>query len=102
MNFLKLQRQSMKKSNSTEQSAQSRNVGRQGKGREQRNLSKLLIVLIVFYFLGCIVKIILDSSFKEEDKETTDGETASEDEEAGEDTAAGNIDADRENGQKDE
>lgn len=62
----------------------------------------LLIVLIVFYFLGCIVKIILDSSFKEEDKETTDGETASEDEEAGEDTAAGNIDADRENGQKDE
>ncbi len=62
----------------------------------------LLIVLIVFYFLGCIVKIILDSSFKEEDKETTDGETASEDEEAGEDAAAENIDADRENGQKDE
>ena len=62
----------------------------------------LLIVLIVFYFLGCIVKIILDSSCKEEDKETTDGETASEDEEAGEDAAAENIDADRENGQKDE
>lgn len=62
----------------------------------------LLIVLIVFYFLGCIVKIILDSSFKEEDKETTDGENASEDQEAGEDAAAENIDADRENGQKDE
>ena len=62
----------------------------------------LLIVLIVFYFLGCIVKIILDSNFKEEDKETTDGENASEDQEAGEDAAAENIDADRENGQKDE
>lgn len=62
----------------------------------------LLIVLIVFYFFGCIVKIILDSNFKEEDKETTDGENASEDQEAGEDAAAENIDADRENGQKDE
>lgn len=36
----------------------------------------LLIVLIVFYFLGCIVKMILDKNFKEEEKEeeTTDGE----------------------------
>ncbi len=62
----------------------------------------LLIVLIVFYFLGCIVKIILDSNFKEEVKETTDGENASTEEEAGEDAAAENIDAEGANAQKDE
>lgn len=60
----------------------------------------LLIVLIVFYFLGCIVKIILDSNFKEEEKETTDGEDASEDGEEDEDGTSENIDADGEEEQK--
>lgn len=60
----------------------------------------LLIVLIVFYFLGCIIKIILDSNFKEEE-ETTDGEAASEDGETKDDGTSENIDADGEDEQKD-
>lgn len=38
----------------------------------------LLIVLVVFYVLGCIAKMIIDSNFKEEIKkeDTTDGEEA--------------------------
>lgn len=46
----------------------------------------LLIVLILFYVLGCAVKMILDRSFKKmKEEETTDGEeeaAAEEDEEA--------------------
>ena len=35
----------------------------------------LLIVLIVFYLLGCVVRMILDMNFKAgHDEETTDGE----------------------------
>lgn len=45
----------------------------------------LLIVLILFYVLGCAVKMILDRSFKQmKEEETTDGEeeaAAEEDEE---------------------
>lgn len=48
----------------------------------------LLTVLVVFYIFGCIVKMIIDSNFKEMQKEeTTEGEDASDDEnsvEAGE------------------
>lgn len=41
----------------------------------------LLIVLIIFYALGCIVKMIIDSNFKEmKEEETTEGEVALEDE----------------------
>lgn len=52
-------------------------------------LKMLLIVLIVFYVLGCIVKQIVDKNFMEiEEDETTDGEeTEGEDEsEADEET----------------
>ena len=41
----------------------------------------LLAVLIIFYFLGYIVKIVLDKYFSEtEDKKTTDGEESGEQE----------------------
>lgn len=37
----------------------------------------LLIVLVVFYILGCIVKIVLDRNFPEtQEEETTEGNTA--------------------------
>lgn len=45
----------------------------------------LLLVLLVFYVLGCIVKMVIDSNFKEIEEETTDGEDVSgNDEEDGE------------------
>ncbi len=59
----------------------------------------LLIVLIVFYLLGCIVKMILDSNFKTE--ETTDGEAESELGET-EENAEENSEADGEDEHKDE
>lgn len=41
----------------------------------------LLIVLVVFYILGCIVKIVLDRNFPEtQEEETTEGNTALEEE----------------------
>jgi hypothetical protein len=41
----------------------------------------LLVVLLIFYILGCIVKVILDKNFKEMQKEeTTDGEDLLEEE----------------------
>ncbi len=61
----------------------------------------LLIVLIVFYLLGCIVKMILDSNFKTEEKETTDGEAESEQGET-EENAEENSEADGEDEHKDE
>lgn len=46
-------------------------------------LKMLIAVLIVFYLLGCAVKLILDRNFKEtEDEETTDGEAEQEEEDA--------------------
>lgn len=51
-------------------------------------MKMLLIVLIVFYFLGCIVKIILDKYFAEKkDEETTDGEVPQEEGEEDEDAS---------------
>lgn len=45
-------------------------------------MKMLLGVLILFYILGCIVKLILDKNFKEmQDEETTDGEESQESEE---------------------
>lgn len=62
----------------------------------------LLIVLIVFYLLGCIVKMILDSNFKIEEKEATDGEAESEQEGAEENANDKNSEADGEDEHKDE
>lgn len=40
-------------------------------------MKMLLIVLIIFYILGCIVKMILDKNFPEvQEEETTEGEDA--------------------------
>lgn len=45
-------------------------------------MKMLLGVLVLFYVLGCIVKVILDKNFKEmQDEETTDGEESQEGEE---------------------
>lgn len=45
-------------------------------------LKMLIAVLIVFYLLGCVVKVILDRNFKEiQDEKTTDGEEAQEEDE---------------------
>ena len=47
----------------------------------------LLIVLVAFYILGCVVKIILDKNFPEmKEEETTDGEEAVTEEEDGGET----------------
>lgn len=46
-------------------------------------MKTLVIVLISFYILGCIAKLVLDKYFKEETEEAT--EEAVEDEEAQED-----------------
>ena len=62
----------------------------------------LLIVLIVFYLLGCIVKMILDSNFKIEEKEATDGEAESEQEGAEENANDKNSEADGEDEHKEE
>lgn len=46
-------------------------------------MKMLLIVLIVFYILGCVVKLVLDRNFAEmQEEETTDGEEAADEEEA--------------------
>lgn len=39
-----------------------------------RFVRTLVIILICFYFLGCIAKLVLDKNFKEEpEEETTEG-----------------------------
>ena len=44
-------------------------------------MKMLLIVLIAFYILGCVVKVILDRNFAMmQDEETTDGEEVQEEE----------------------
>lgn len=46
-------------------------------------LKMLLIVLVVFYVMGCIVKQIVDKNFTEiKEDETTDGEETEEEEES--------------------
>ncbi len=48
-------------------------------------LKMLLLVLVSFYVLGCIAKIVLDKNFAEEkEEETTEGEESQEGEEASE------------------
>ena len=48
-------------------------------------MKMLLIVLILFYILGCIVKLILDKNFaKVQEEETTDGEETEGEEESSE------------------
>ena len=42
----------------------------------------LLIILIVFYILGCIVRVILDRNFKDMEEEAPEGEEENENEEA--------------------
>lgn len=44
----------------------------------------LLLVLLIFYVLGCIVKMIIDSNFKEMSEDTTDGEDSEAHEASGE------------------
>lgn len=41
-------------------------------------LKMLLIVLVVFYVLGCMIKQIIDKNFVEIQEETTDGEDTEE------------------------
>ncbi len=41
-------------------------------------LKTLVIVLIVFYILGCVAKVVLDKNFKEEVEETATEEAAEE------------------------
>ena len=41
-------------------------------------LKMLLVVLVVFYILGCIVKIILDKAFASPDEAKNDGKEQSE------------------------
>lgn len=56
----------------------------------------LLIVLVIFYILGIVIKIILDFNFKDmedEAKEEGEGETG---EETGEETAQENVDTEDE------
>lgn len=44
-------------------------------------MKMLLVVLILFYILGCVVKTILDRNFAEmQDEQTTDGEELQEEE----------------------
>lgn len=42
----------------------------------------LFAVLLVFYVLGCIAKVIIDSNLKKMEEDTTDGNEASEEDEA--------------------
>ena len=44
----------------------------------------LIAVLIIFYIIGCVAKVIIDRNFKEMEEETTDGNAVSEEETDGE------------------
>lgn len=48
-----------------------RNGGTYG---NRRFVKMLLVVLIVFYIIGGIVKLLIDKNFKDMEEETTDGE----------------------------
>lgn len=60
-------------------------VGITGYMETERFMKMLFVVLIVFYFLGCVVKMILDKNFQEMKEETTEGDETLE-EEAGEES----------------
>lgn len=53
-------------------------VGITGYMETEQFMKMLFVVLIVFYFLGCIVKIILDKNFQEMKEETTEGKESTE------------------------
>ena len=52
-----------------------------------RFVKALVIVLISFYILGCIAKVLLDKNFKEETEEATDEAVEEADSEEQEDSA---------------
>lgn len=55
-------------------------------------LKMLLIVLIIFYILGCVIKLILDRNFVEvQEEETTDGDQIQSDEDVSEETEEENA-----------
>lgn len=55
-------------------------VGITGYMETGRFMKMLFVVLIVFYFFGCIVKMILDKNFQEMKEEPTEGEESTEEE----------------------
>ena len=57
----------------------------------------LLIILVVFYFLGFVIKLILDRNFKDMDDEAKEGEETGAEGESGEETSTENVDTEDEN-----
>ncbi len=57
----------------------------------------LLIILVVFYILGCVIKLILDRNFKDMDDEAKEGEETGAEGESGEETSTENVDTEDEN-----
>ena len=57
----------------------------------------LLIILVVFYILGCVIKLILDRNFKDMEDEAKEGEEAGEEGESGEEASTENVDTEDEN-----
>ena len=49
-------------------------AGMAGHMETGRFVKMLLVVLIVFYIIGGIVKLLIDKNFKDMEEETTDGE----------------------------
>ena len=49
-------------------------AGMAGHMETGRFVTMLLVVLIVFYIIGGIVKLLIDKNFKDMEEETTDGE----------------------------
>ena len=49
-------------------------AGMTGHMETGRFVKMLLVVLIVFYIIGGIVKLLIDKNFKDMEEETTDGE----------------------------
>lgn len=45
-----------------------------GMAGHMETVKMLLVVLIVFYIIGGIVKLLIDKNFKDMEEETTDGE----------------------------
>lgn len=46
----------------------------------------LLLVLVIFFVIGSVAKIMMDRNFKEMSEDATEGESVPEDEETGEET----------------
>ena len=57
----------------------------------------LLIVLVVFYILGSVVKLVLDRNFKDMEEEAKEGDEAAAGEESGEEASTENVDTEDEN-----